>query len=227
MQTQISHELRIPVSSRVRWHHKRSLTGVALEGSLSQRSKARPRLDGWLRRLRTGHLCVMEVSAKPAGGALVLTCDRSRQLVYITVRRGNPVCVNVSRVVAMTDNVFLRTRLHLAVPAMWMGHASVCYAECCGSEVEGAIVVETCGEAVALSQDAQFSIDRLVAWGAEARFCLSPLDGLYDVVATQPLVKATCVEGRQNCVLLEPAVRGSEPTVVARLLQLVRLLLPL
>lgn len=230
MQTTASHEgsLRIAMKESERWHYTRSIRGMeALEGSLSQRSKARPRLDGLWKRYLAGHLWVMEVLAEPPGGTLILTCDKSHQLVYIPIREGCPVCVKFTRVIAMTSNVRIRSRMRLSFPAIWMGHVSVCYAECTDSGREGGIVLEIAGETTTVSQDAQFSMNRLVAWDAKVRFCVAGLHGIADVFASEPLVRARCDSSLEQVVLLEPNTGGSRKTIVSQMMGIARMLLPI
>ena len=227
MQLETTYELRLPVTAATRWHYKRSLQGVATEGAVVRRSKLSPRWDGWWRRLRTGHLWVMEVAADGEGGTLVLNCDRNHRLAVIPIPYGEPVCIKFDRVVAMTSDVRLRSCTHLSLPAICLRHIFVSFVECKEPNTTASIIAEIPGEASTLASDAEFDIGRLVAWDAGVRFRISRLPRISDVFLTQPYVKAVGRPSGRKVLLLEQSCGDSQHTVVGTILRLIRLLLPL
>lgn len=226
MQTTASNNLRLAISPDTPWHHKWDFQGNATEGGASRRTKELPRLDGWWKRYRSGHLWVREVVASAPGATLILTCDLSHRLVHIPVRYGHPVCVDFHHVIAMTSNMRVRSSMQLSLPALCTRRAFVTYMECITPASEGSLVLQIAGEACTLSQEAEFDMSRVVAWHPEVRFRMTHLPRIADVFLTQPFVRIADAPAATVNVLLKPGSSGTEKTIATRLLELLRIIFP-
>lgn len=208
MHITISPKLEFDLEPHESWQvktRKRFLT----EGGAQRRINWIPATDCLIARLANGLLCVRLAYAKARPGKLVLDCAEGRRLIAIRVCSEKPVCIDVSRVVAMSTTVRLRSCLSFSLAAASANYAFVKQAYCVHPGASGTIVLETAGQPTAATgQNATFDVSRMIAWDPAIEFRTTRLQSLM-CVFVEPVCISASAPDKSDKVLLDADDSGA------------------
>jgi hypothetical protein len=208
MNITISPKLEFDLAPHESWQVK-TRKSFLTEGGARRRIKWIPSTDCLLARLTNGLLCARLAYAKERSGKLVLDCAEGRRLIAIKVCFEKPVCVDVSRVVAMSTTVRLRSCISFSLAAASANHAFVKQAYCVHPGTSGTIVLETAGQpSEAAGQNATFDVRRMIAWDPAIRFRTTRLHSLA-CIFIEPVCISASATNETDTVLLDADDTGA------------------
>lgn len=125
----------------------------------------------FLARLRNGWYVLLCKGSHDKGGGKPMTIHSQggRELIECCLKEGDELVVDFSRVIAMSFNIKLRTRISLRLSTIIMGKSIFHCANC--EKGDGLIIMEAReGRAEILGNDATAPMERMVTWSSNTLF---------------------------------------------------------
>jgi len=202
MNVTVSPKMELELAPYESWQVK-TCKRLLTEGGTKRRIPLLPATDCLFARWAHGLLWVRFAYTRSRPGRLVLDCAEGKRLIAITVAHGKAVCLNVGRVVAMSNTIRLRSCVSFSLAAASASHIFVKQAYCPRPETSGTIVLETAGEPTCASgQNATFDVSRMIAWDPEVEFRTTRLETLA-CMFIEPVCVSASADDEAAALLLE------------------------
>jgi len=177
---------------------------VSCSGSIGRRSLVFPQCDGGLSRLLSGLLFVRQMFARETPGTVTLSCAHGRRLVRLDLAGSETVSLNLSKVIAMSTSVKVRSRIALSAAAIAANRVFIKELYCPRADAKGVIILETVGEPVAATgSEMTFDIPRMIAWDSSVQFSTMPLEEISCIILEPTCISVVSSENQDCCVLLD------------------------